>query len=174
MEELRAAIGPWYPYIKALHVVSVAIWSFSTMVAWAFYLKPALVSARRHPDDPARRARRDDRMDRFDRGAAIEHVAFPVMVITALVMLWMNRVDLARWSFLTAKILVGVLIIVPMEAADIYLSHLGGNKARVRATGDDARYEQVMEWHWWFLRITEPLVLILIPTMFVIAIAKPF
>ena len=64
--ELRAAIGPYTLYIKAVHVLSVAIWSFSTAVAWV-----------------------------------------------------------------NAKLWVGILVIVPMEAFDIYLSHLGGNKATV-------------------------------------------
>ncbi len=76
---LRAAIGPYTLYIKAVHVLSVAIWSFSTAVAWV-----------------------------------------------------------------NAKLWVGILVIVPMEAFDIYLSHLGGNKARVRATGDTERYERVI------------------------------
>ena len=174
MEELRAALGPWHPWIKAVHVLSAAIWSFSTAVAWAYYLKPALFSARKHPDDAERRARRDDMMDRFDRGAILEHVAFVFLVVTALLMLWLGRVDLTRWSYLTFKVAVGVLIILPMEIWDIYLAHLGGNKARVRATGDMERHERMMEWHWRFLRITEPIVVLLVPTMFLVAIAKPF
>ena len=31
-----------------------------------------------------------------------------------------------------------------------------------------------MLWHWTFLRVTEPIVVVLVPTMFVLAIAKPF
>lgn len=61
-----------------------------------------------------------------------------------------------------------------MEVLDIYLSHLGGSKARLRAAGDAERYERAMDWHWLFFRVTEPLVLVLIPTMFVMAIVKPF
>ncbi len=172
--EIRAALGPFYLYIKAVHVISAAVWSFSTAVAWVYYLKPALRAARRHPDDPRRRARRDELMERFDRGAAIEHVAFAFLVVTAGLMLWLGRFDLSRWSFVTAKVWIGVLVIVPMEAFDIYLSHMGGNKARIRATGDDARYERMMHLHWIFLRITEPIIVFLVPAMFVIAVAKPF
>lgn len=174
IEELRAAIGPFYLYIKALHVVSAAIWGFSTAVAWTYYLKPALRAARAQPDNAIRKARRDDCMDRFDRGAAFEHYAFVVLIVTAVLMLWLGNVDLTRWSVFTLMAWIGVLIIVPMEAFDIYLAHLGGNKARVRASGDDARYEQVMEWHWKFLRVTEPIVVVLVPTMFFLAITKPF
>ena len=174
IEELRAVIGPFYLYVKALHVLSAAIWSFSTAVAWAYYLKPALRSARAHPDDARRQARRDEFMDRFDRGAALEHYAFVVLLVTAGLLLWLADVDLTRWSFVTLKVWIGILVILPMEVFDIYLSHLGGNKVRVRAEEDPARYEQVMEWHWTFLRITEPIVIVLVPSMFVLAIAKPF
>ena len=174
LEELRAAVGPFYLHIKALHVLSAAVWSFSTAVAWAYYLKPALLAARAEPADARRRARRDDFMDRFDRGAALEHYAFVVLVVTAVLLLWLANVDLTRWSFFTAKVWLGVLVILPMEAFDIYLAHLGGNKARVRATGDAERHERVMEWHWTFLRITEPIVVVLVPTMFFLAIVKPF
>ncbi len=173
-EELRGAIGPFYLYIKALHVIAAAIWGFSTAVAWTYYLKPALRSARAHPDDPVRIARRDDLMDRFDRGAAFEHVAFVVLVVTALAMIWISRVDLTTWSYVTAKLWIGVVVIVPMEALDVYLAHLGGNKARLRAAGDHARHERMMALHWRFLRVTEAIVVILVPAMFVIAVAKPF
>lgn len=83
-EELRAALGPFYLHIKALHVLSAAVWSFSTAVAWVYYLKPALRAARAAPEDADRRARRDDFMDRFDRGAAVEHSAFALLVVVLI------------------------------------------------------------------------------------------
>jgi len=174
IEEARLAIGVWYPYIKALHVMSVALWAFSTAVAWAFYLKPVLQAARANPEDVQLRRRRDEFMKRFDAGASFEHVAFVLLVVTALLMLWVNQIDLGVFNFLTFKLLVGIVIIVPMEAIDVWLSHLGGSKAHLAKQGDDERYEQVMEWHWKFFRVTEPLVIVLVPAMFVIAVAKPF
>ncbi len=174
LDELRIAIAPYYLHIKWLHVVSVAIWSFSTAVAYVFYLKPALIASYRAPEDDALRARRDDWMDRFDRGAAFEHYALFVMVATAFLMLWIAQVDLTRWTYLTAMLWIGVFVIVPIEATDIWLAHLGGNKVKVRATGDVERYERVMAWHWRFLIITERIVVVLIPGMFYLAIVKPF
>jgi hypothetical protein len=109
-----------------------------------------------------------------DRGAAIEHVAFAILVVTAGVLLWLGRVDLGRVSFVTAKLWIGILVILPMEAIDIHLSHLGGNKARIRRSGDPELYERTMARHWLFFRVTEPLVQLLIPLMFVLAIMKPF
>lgn len=174
IEELRVALAPYYLQIKWLHVMSVAIWGFSTAVAYAWYGKPLLRASYRHPDDAELRARRDDWMDRFDRGAAMEHYALIVMVVTALAMLWIAQVDLTRWTFFTAMLWVGIVVILPIEVADIWLAHMGGNKARLRAAGDEERYERVMAWHWLFLRVTEPIVVVLVPTMFYLAVVKPF
>jgi uncharacterized membrane protein len=173
-EEIRAALAPYYLYIKAVHVMAAALWAFSTAVAWVFYLKPALRRAARAPEDAEARDRRDHYLELFDRGAGIEHVALIVLVATALLMIWLARVDLARWSFVTAKLWLGVLVILPMEAADIYLSHLGGNKERIRRSGDMARYRRMVRHHTTFLRITEPIVVVLVPLLFVLAVAKPF
>ena len=173
-EELRALLAPWYGYIKAVHVIAAALWSFSTAVAWVFYLKPALRRAALAPGDGGARARRDHYLELFDRGAIVEHVALGVLVVTALAMLWLGRVDLTRWSFVTAKLWLGVVVILPMEAIDIYLSHLGGNKAAIRRSGDMARYERMVGHHTRFLYVTEPIVVVLVPLLFVLAVAKPF
>ena len=174
IDEFRIVLAPWYLHIKWLHVMAAGVWSFSTAVGYVMYLKPALRAARAHPEDDVRRARRDEMMERFDRGALGEHYALAVMVATALLMLWVGGADLTSWNFVTAKLAIGVLVILPMEAIDIHLSHLGANKERIRATGDRDRYEQAMARHGLFLRITEPLVVVLIPAMFFIAIVKPF
>ncbi len=174
LDELRVAIAPYYLHIKWLHVVSVAIWSFSTAVAYTWYLKPVLRASYRRPDDAELRKQRDDWMDRFDRGAQMEHYALVVMIATSILMLWIAQVDLTRWNYLTAMLWIGIVVILPMEALDIWLAHMGGNKARVRAAGDVERYERVMAWHWRFLVITERIVVLLIPTMFFLVIVKPF
>lgn len=174
MSELREILASHYAVVKAVHVLAAGIWSFSTAVAYVYYLKPAFRRLERRPDDANARATRDHLMESFDRGAAIEHVAFVILVGTALTMLWLGRFDLTRWSFATAKLWIGIVVILPMEMIDIHLSHLGDNKQRVRRTGDTARYEQAMARHWLFLRVTEPLVMVLIPVMFVLAIVKPF
>lgn len=173
-EELRTALTAYYPQIKWLHVVSAAVWSFSTAVAYSWYLKPVLRASYRHPENTGLRACRDDWMDRFDRGAQMEHYALIVLVVTSLLMLWIGQIDLARWSFFTAMFWIGIVVILPMELIDIWLAHLGGNKAKVRASGDTERHERVMDLHWRFLRISEPIVVVLIPTMFYLGIVKPF
>ncbi len=132
MDELRILLSPHYAVIKAVHVLVAAIWSFSTSVAWIWYLKPTLRRARRKPDDEKAREARNRMMEAFDRGAAFEHVAFVILVATAILMLIAGGFDLTRWSYITAMLWIGIIVIVPMEIVDIHLSHLGGNKRRIR------------------------------------------
>jgi Predicted integral membrane protein (DUF2269) len=172
--QLQAAVSEYYSYIKTLHVFSAALWSFSTAVAWIFYLKPAFRAARRRPNDPNALARRNEFMERFDQGAALEHVAFLLLVLTGMLLIWIQDVDLTGWGAISFKFWLGVIVIVPMEAVDIYLSHLGGNKKLIRASGNEDAYERAMSWHWIFFRVTEPIIIILVPLMFVVAIVKPF
>lgn len=174
MDGLLEALAPWYFWIKAFHVLAVAVWSFSTMVAWVFYLKPALLSAQARPDDPQAIARRNEFMERFDRGAILEHIAFVILVVTALLMIWLRDIDLLSGNFIAVKFWIGVAIILPMEAIDIWISHLGGNKEKIRRSGDTERYEAMMAHHWRFFRITEPIVVVLVPLMFFLAVLKPF
>jgi len=94
LEEARAALLPFYLCIKALHVLVAMPWAFSTAVAWSFYLKPAFRRVARDPSDAEARAQRDRYMELFDRRAAIEHVCFPILVATALLMIWIKEFDL--------------------------------------------------------------------------------
>lgn len=174
MSAVYEIVAPWFFYIKALHVMAAAVWSFSTMVAYAYYLKPAIRAAARRPEDDDARDRRDRLLARFDRGAAPEHVAFAVLVVTALLMIWIRDISLTQWSFIPFKFWIGLAVIVPMEAMDIWLSHMGGAKAHLRQVGDRVGFERAVDRHLFFLRVTEPLVIVLVPLMFVIAIVKPF
>ncbi len=40
LDTVREVLGPWYLYIKTLHLLAVMAWVWSTSVAYAFYLVP--------------------------------------------------------------------------------------------------------------------------------------
>lgn len=174
LDSLRQGLAPAYGWLKALHVLAVMAWAWSTAVAYIYFIKPAYRRALRDPDDAGARAERDRFMELFDRGVVIEHVAFLIILATGLLLLWISGFTVLKWTWLGAKLLLVAVVFVPMEIADAYLAHGAGNKRRLRRAGQGDRHEHMMERHWRFFRVTEPIVMVLIPMAIVLAIAKPF
>ena len=173
LEMWREALMPWYQHIKFVHLLAVMIWSFSTAVAYTWYVKSAWLAWQRQPDDVARKARRDWVMEQFDRGAWLEHIAFPVLIVSGLLLFWLAGWTLeSRW--LLVKLLLVVLVFGPIELFDYWISHFGGSKRQWRLSGEHQRYEQLMQWHWRFFQITTPIVVIVIPLIIFLAVVKPF
>lgn len=166
-------LAPYYFQIKFVHLVFAAMWFMSTSVGYSNYLVPLFRDWLRHPEDPDRVRLRDWAMERFDDGAVLEHIAFPILLLTGPLMMLA-----AGWSpahgWFAMKMVIVVLVFIPIEAADYYLAHFGGNKARIRAGGDAVRYEKMIRLHWWFLVVTTPIVVVSITFMFYLAVAKPF
>ena len=112
-------------------------------------------------------------MERFDDGAILEHVAFPILLITGpLMMLGGGWTPVHGWFAM--KLVIVVLVFIPVEVMDFYLAHFGGNKEKIRLKGTAAEYETMIHRHWWFLIISSPIVIISIPTVIYLAGAKPF
>ena len=151
----------------------VAMWSFSTAVAFNNYILPAFRAWRRNPEDEELIAVRNDFMERFDHGAILEHVAFPLVLLTGITMAWLASWPWQEMNWLGLKLLIILVIFLPMELVDYYISHLGGNKARIRRSGDEVRYERMIRFHWQFFRVTTPLVIVFIPAIFYLAVTKP-
>lgn len=170
---LQSALGPYYLYIKFVHLVAVTVWLWSTAVGYAFYLVPAFKAWRRNPGDPAVIALRDWTMDRFDHGVIYEHIAFPTAIVTGPLLWIAGGWSLGSGWFLL-KLLVVVSIFLPMEICDYYLSHFGGNKQRLRATGDPLLYERGVQRHWWFLLLTSAPVIVFGVLVVFLATVKPF
>src|SRR3546814_13627256 len=82
MDALRQWLSPWYLEIKFVHLAAVMALLWSTSVAYVHYLLPAFRAWRRHPDDEGVIALWAWVMDRFDRGALIEPIAFSLVMIS--------------------------------------------------------------------------------------------
>lgn len=171
METLRLELLPYYAEIKFLHVSAVMAWIWSTSVAYLHYLVPAFRAWRTHPDDPGVLAMRDWVIDRFDRGAIIEHTAFPIVITTGPLLFW-----LGAWStnatWLTFKLLIVVGIFLPIEVFDYHLSHFAGNKRKALARGGEAERLRKLHQHWWFLLITTPTIIFFTLIVVFLAITK--
>ena len=77
------------------------------------------------------------------------------------------------------KLTIVVLVFLPIEVFDYWLSHFGGNKAKIRRSIPDGdslmstRYERAIHYHWWFLIVTTPIISIAGVTVLYLAIDKP-
>lgn len=170
---LGQTLAPYYLYIKFFHVANVMAWALSTSHAFMFYLVPVFQQWRRHPSDPERIRMRNWAMERFDDGVIIEHVAFPLVLLSGLAMLATGGWT-ADSGWLVLKLCIVIALMIPIEICDYYLSHFGGNKAGLRQRGEHERYESMIQIHWLFFLITTPLVGIFVTLIVFLAIVKPF
>lgn len=151
-------VASHYMVIKLIHMLAVMIWLFSTAVAYRNYLVPAFKAWLAAPDDPVAVAARNLAIERFDKGVILEHVAFPTILLTGL-LLWMGSGYGASDDWFVLKLLTVVGIFLPIEIADYYLSHFGGNKEHLRKAGDLDAYERAIQIHWRYLvTVTWPIV----------------
>ena len=144
------ALAPWYMQIKLVHMLAVMVWLFSTAVGYQNYLVPAFKAWIAAPSDAQAIAMRNLAMERFDRGVILEHVAFPVIMITGPI-LWVLSGYGANSDWFVLKMLIVFGIFLPIEIADYHLSHFRGSKKRHRLAGDMDEYERNIRLHWRFL-----------------------
>lgn len=171
LEAVSKLLGPWYIYIKFVHVTFVMVWTWSTAQAYGYYLVPVFKAWRRNPDDPEIMALRNWALERFDHGVIYEHVAFPIILLTGPLLYiaggWSTSSD---WLLL--KLCLVCLIMIPIEILDYHLSHFGGNKAHIRATGDMNKYEEAVHLHWYFFLYSSPVIMTAAMVTVFLAITK--
>ena len=172
LDATREALAPYYLYIKFIHLFFVMIWSWSTAVAYTWYVKGAFQRWEKNPSDPQLVQRRNWAIEQFDKGVVLEHIAFPVILFTGPLLYWIGPWNLS-FTWLLAKLSIVVLIFIPIEICDYHLSHFGGNKERLRKRGLMERYEKSIRQHWMFLKVTTPLIIIFMPTVIFLAVTKP-
>lgn len=173
LDTLRETLGPFYLHIKFIHLFFVMIWSWSTAVAYSWYVKGAFLRWERNPDDAKAIQRRNWAIEQFDKGAIMEHVAFPVILITGPLLYFIGPWNL-EFKWLVAKLAIVLLIFVPMEIYDYWLAHFGGNKEKLRKRNLPEKYERAIQLHWQFLKASTPLIMIFVPATIYLAVTKPF
>ncbi len=173
-EALREILLPYYLYVKFVHLFFVMIWSWSTAVAYTWYVKGAFVRWEKNPTDPLAIERRNYAQEQFDKGVVLEHIAFPVILITGPLLLWLVGWNPMEAKWLLVKLCIVAFIFIPMEVCDYWLSHFGGNKEMLRRKGLIDKYEQSMKQHWLFLKVSTPLIVAFMPLVIFLAVVKPF
>ncbi len=173
LEDIRQALLPFYMHIKFIHVIFMAVWFMSTAVAYTWFVQSAFYQAEKRPDDPEYQRKKAWALEQFDKGVVLEHIAFPILLITGPLMYWLSGWEIS-WNWLGVKLLIIIGIFIPMEIFDYWISHFGGNKTYLKEQGDQERYEKIVNWHWKFLRNSTPVVAIFIPVVIFLAVVKPF
>lgn len=172
LDTVREVLGPWYLYIKTLHLLAVMAWVWSTSVAYAFYLVPIFKAWRRNPLDREIVRARNWAIERFDEGATYEHIAFPIILVTGPLLYlaggWSSSV-----GWLVLKLLIVFGIFLPIELMDYYLSHGPGNKGKLREAGNGEGYEIAIHRHWWFLLVSSPIVMVFAFAIVILAVLRP-
>jgi hypothetical protein len=95
-------------------------------------------------------------------------------MLTGPLLYWLGGWQMMEAKWLLIKLLVVTFIFLPMEAIDYWLAHFGGNKEKLRKRGLMEKYEQSMRWHWLFLRVSTPIIVIFMPLVIFLAVVKPF
>lgn len=172
IESIQSTLVPYYMYIKFVHVFFVMIWSWSTAVAYTWYVKGAFLRWEKNPDDQTLIQRRNWAIEQFDKGVVMEHVAFPIILITGPLLYFIGPWTLEiKW--LLIKLTVVIFVFLPLEIVDYWLSHFGGNKFKLKQRQQMERYENAIQLHWRFLKASTPLIMIFVPTVIFLAIVKP-
>ena len=178
IDALSQWLASYYLQIKFIHVGFATMWLWSTSVAYLNYLVPVFRAWQENPESIDLIKKRNWVMERFYEGVVLEHIAFPVVLITGL-----SLFLISGWGpqsyWLAMKLVIVVLVFLPIECFDYWLSHFGGNKAKIRkdiTNGDSLnslRYERAIHFHWWFLIITTPIISVAGVTVLYLAIVKP-
>ena len=172
-ELIRELLAPYYIYIKFIHLFFVMMWSWSTTVAYLWFAKVAYLKWKKDPENEELVRRRNWAFEQFDRGAVIEHTAFPIIMLTGPLLYWLGNWTMdANW--LMVKLSIVLLLFIPIEIADYYLSHFGGNKYAIRKSNQPEKYERFIHIHWRFFQLTTPIIQYSVPTVLFLAIVKPF
>lgn len=178
LQALNQYLAPHYMSIKFVHLLAAMVWLWSTSVAFVSFLVPTMRRWQEQPDNPQRIASRNWVMECFDDGVRLEHLAFPLLLITGVTLLLIGGWT-AQSHWLVLKLCIVTLVFLPMETADYWLSHFGGNKRGIRlrelrgeVTALD--YEQAILRHWWFLIVTTPVVSVSGLVVVWLAVTKPF
>ncbi len=176
LETLQGVLAPYYLYIKLVHVPFSMLWLFSVLLGFSYMLLPVMRAWRRSDCDPGLTVMRNWVFERFDQGVAVEHFAFPIVLISGLLLLVAGGWG-PESGWLVLKISIVVAIALPIEIADYYISHFGGNKRYLRDKSDPpdwGAYETALHRHWWFLLTTTPMIVVIILSIPTLAIVKPF
>ena len=137
MDGVRGWLVEHYLTLKFAHLLLVMLWGFTAIGAF-WVLVVAHRDAKRAPEDTELGRRRRWVFARFGEVVIIEHVCFPLVLLTGAALWWAADWPLSG-SWLSVKLHIVLGVFVPMEIIDVALSY-----AEQESTDEDNEYDQTI------------------------------
>jgi hypothetical protein len=160
----------WFPVLKVIHIGALVIWLGPSGGAWM-----VLMFARRKAGEPSIVT------DYFYRGFFqmlwLEHLGFFTLLGSGVILLSLYGFGAIETSWLKYKLLLVFLVVIPIEAADLWFSHRGLPKIFALRRPDAPYTEKekaVLDlYHRRFVPIALPILLAATVLIMWLAVAKP-
>jgi uncharacterized membrane protein len=160
----------WFPIIKVVHLGALVIWLGPSGGAWM-----VLMLARRKAGEPSLVTQYLYRG--FFQMLWLEHLGFFTMLASGVILLAMLGFEMTTARWLMLKLAILFLVILPIEAVDLWFSHRGlpriflSRRPDAPYTGDEKRLLDL--YHRRFVPIGLPVLLAAVLAMMWLAVAKP-
>lgn len=160
----------WLPLIKVLHIGALVVWLGPSAGTWL-----ALMLARRRFDEPGVETHCLYRG--FLQVLWLEHLGLLLMLGTGALLLGLYGLPALEWTWLKAKLLLILVVIVPLEIADMWFSHRRLPEifaSREPTAPYTPREQRILHlYHRRFVPIGLPSLLAAVAFMMWLAVAKP-
>ena len=166
------ALAPYYLYIKFFHLFFVMMWAMSALGAYVFFLRSTIYQVQATPEDEHLQQRLVWAYEQFDKTVILEHIAFPIVLVTGLLLFLVTGWTLdTPWLMLKLIIVVGFFI--PLEILDFWIAHVWGARVTRERKEDPQSWNSMRATHWQFLKTTAPMIRYTVPVVIFLAVVKP-
>jgi|TARA_B100002003_G_C14136627_1_gene546636 uncharacterized membrane protein len=159
-------------YIKFIHVFFAFLWGLAVPPAFTVYVRRAMNDYNADPGNEELERRMWWTWDQIDKLIVLEHIAWPILIITGPLMFLASGWSLSD-PWIMMKLSIIIIIYVPIEAFDIWFSHFYSAHAEARKLEDPDGYKKMRADQIRFFKIISPTVRITIPAIWFLAIVKP-
>lgn len=172
MESLTAFVAANFYYVKFVHVIFAFLWGLAVPPAFTIYVRRAMNDYNADPTNAELERRMWWAWDQADKLIVLEHIAWPVLLITGPLLFLASGWTLSHpWIILKLSIII--IIYIPLEAYDIWFSHYYSAYAEARKNENPEGYKKMRADQVRFFRIVSPIVRTTIPLLWFLAIVKP-
>lgn len=165
--------GDWgYSFLKVLHLLSFALWLGPSTAGYLFLLK---LKGLHGGFPPGSAPAWQESWRAFCSLVDLEHIGFLFLLGSGGSMVLLGWWPLAGFSWISLKLLLVALFLLPLEIADVYVVNflIQPSLTLAERSGNQERFQKALAAHKTLTLVSVPLLLILIPLMLYLAVAKP-